>query len=187
MTSADGAAIDDALTSEGIDEALLFAALRIKGVVGQIDVMIHAVGILVSLPYILDPTERVESLSLGAGNTGKDFDLETNKRVAEFKFIRWRGGSESIRQNQLFYDLFKLAEQETARRRCLYVIGKEHPLRFLNGRRALSSVLTKNQAIRDRFREKYGDRFAVASDYYDHVKDLVELCDLREAVPAFSD
>lgn len=43
------------------------------------------------LPHILEPDERVESVSLGAGNTGRDFDLETNVRVAEFKFIHWRG------------------------------------------------------------------------------------------------
>jgi hypothetical protein len=43
--------------------------------------------------------------------TGRSFDLETSYRVAvaEFKFIRWQGGPESIRQNQLFKDFYLLA------------------------------------------------------------------------------
>ena len=43
--------------------------------------------------------------------TGRSFDLETSYRVAvaELKFIRWQGGPESIRQNQLFKDFYLLA------------------------------------------------------------------------------
>ena len=52
-----------------------------KRLAGQINVTIHALGILMCLPHILEPDERVESVSLGAGNTGRDFDLETNVRV----------------------------------------------------------------------------------------------------------
>lgn len=75
------------------------AAAAIKNVVGEINVVIHALGILLCLPNILETDELVQGLSLGAGNTGRPFDLETNKRIAEFKFIRWRGGPEAIRQN----------------------------------------------------------------------------------------
>lgn len=46
---------------------------------------------LLSLPNILDSGERVESLSLGAGNTPGGHDLVTDRRIAEFKFTRWRG------------------------------------------------------------------------------------------------
>jgi hypothetical protein len=40
---------------------------------------------------------------------GRSFDLETDRQVAEFKFIAWRGGAEAIRQNGLFIDIFRLA------------------------------------------------------------------------------
>jgi hypothetical protein len=43
--------------------------LLVKDMAGQIDVTLHAVGILLSLRHILDSGERVESLSLGAGST----------------------------------------------------------------------------------------------------------------------
>ena len=52
---------------------------------GQINVIVHAVGILVALPKILEPGELVQSLSLGAGNTGRAHDLETDRRIDEFR------------------------------------------------------------------------------------------------------
>lgn len=83
---------------------VLGAAGTIKRMAGQINVIIHSLGILLCLPHILKPGETVESVSLGAGNTGKVFDLETDQRIAEFKFITWQGGPESVRQNTVFKD-----------------------------------------------------------------------------------
>lgn len=182
----DSVSADALCDANGISEPMLEAAFVLKEAAGQINVVIHAVGILASLPHILESGETVESLSLGAGNTGRQFDLETTHRVAEFKFIQWRGGAESIRQNSLFKDFFYLAEAEIAKRRCLYLLELDRPLRFLNGRRALSSILTKEQRLRDDFRAVYGDRFSVARDYYDHRRDLVDLYDLTQLVPAFA-
>ncbi|WP_283814259.1 hypothetical protein [Bradyrhizobium aeschynomenes] len=44
---------------------------------------------MLCLPHILEEGEIVDYVSLGAGNTGRPFDLETNRRIAEFKFIHW--------------------------------------------------------------------------------------------------
>lgn len=129
----------------------LQGALTVKSLAGQVNVTIHALGIVAALPHILEPGEIVEDVSLGAGNTGRSFDLETDRWVAEFKFIRWRGGAESIRQNGVFIDLFRLAETKTERMKFLYLTGLEHPLRFLNGARNLNSVLSKNSAVHERF------------------------------------
>jgi hypothetical protein len=68
----------------------------------------------------------IEYVSLSAGNTKRKFDLEANQRIAEFNFIRWQGGSESIRQNSLFKDFYGLAEQGTQKEKFLYVLGTEH-------------------------------------------------------------
>ena len=83
---------------------VLAAAAALKRMAGQVNVAIHALGILRCLPHILEVEEEVEYVSLGAGNTGRRFDLETNLRIAEFKFIRWRGGAEAARQNAAFKD-----------------------------------------------------------------------------------
>lgn len=169
-----------------ITELTLQAALALKAAVGRVHMSIHALGILTALPHILHAGERVESLSLGAGNTGRSFDLETTHRVAEFKFIHWRGGSESMRQNGLFKDFFYLAECDTPKERYLYLLGLAHPLQFLNGGRKLTSVLSRNQRLRDDFLRMYGDRFTFTRDYYQYRRGRVNLRDLTELVPALA-
>lgn len=164
--------------AHGIDDDLMNSAIAVKRVAGQINVIIHAAGILRSIPGIMEPGERIESVSLGAGNTGRNFDLETNFRIAEYKFIDWRGGSETIRQNGIFKDFFELAEHETQKKKCLFVVGTEYPLRFLNGGRALRSVLSRYPKILARINEKYGDTVTVVRDYYEMKKGEVAICDV---------
>ncbi|MBP6965480.1 MAG: hypothetical protein KBC96_13875 [Armatimonadetes bacterium] len=171
------------LCDEGVCKDVLDSAFLFKSVAGQINVVIHAVATLVSLPRILEDGETVEYASLGAGNTGREFDLATDRRVAEFKLIQWQGGAEAIRQNQLFKDFFTLAEYDGNKQRCLYVLGTHHPLKFLNGNRALDSVLSRNDAVKQAFFDKYGDRYKVVSEYYHANKHLVEIIDLTEIVP----
>src|SRR5271163_3729460 len=101
------------LSTSGAKAEVLGAAGQVKQLAGQINVVIHALGILLCLPHILRPGEIIEYVSLGAGNTGRAFDLETSLRIAEFKFIHWQGGPESIRQNSLFKDFYEMAEHET--------------------------------------------------------------------------
>jgi len=164
--------------SRSIDNAFMSSAASIKKVAGQINVIIHAAGILCSLPQILGSGEVVESVSLGAGNTGRKFDLETNFRVAEFKFIDWQGGPESIRQNGVFKDFYELAEHETQKSKHLYVVGTAFPLKFLTGGRALSSVLSRYPDILHEIGQKYGPRVLRVCDYYNLKQSDVEICDV---------
>jgi hypothetical protein len=174
-------------TDQRIDISLLLDSIRIKDVVGQINEIIHALGIVYALPYILEDHEIVQSLSLGAGNTGKDFDLQTDRRIAEFKFIKWKGGAESIRQNRIFKDFFYLAEADDHRQRYLYVISRTEPLKFLKGGRALSSVASKNRKLADDLKRKYGSKYRTVREYYQDHKDKVIIEDLTTIVPQFSD
>ncbi len=173
--------------TENLDESLLVALLQVKRVAGQINVGIHAVGILLALPRILTKGERVQILSLGAGNTGRHFDLVTDRRVAEFKFIHWRGTSDTIRQNSIFKDFYYLAESNIRKPKFLYVLGREHPLRFLNGGRALTSVMSRNSKLFRDFRVKYGQRFRVVREYFLHRKRSVQIVDLLESLPMLRD
>lgn len=170
------------VAERGATPDTLAGAGTLKQIVGQINVVIHAVGILLCLPQILRPGEVVESLSLGAGNTGRLFDLETDQRVAEFKFIQWQGGPESIRQNGLFKDFYLLAEHQTTKEKYLYVLGAEHPMRFFKGRRALTSVLRDHDA-RTNFMAKHGARYQVVCDYYAARSDVVIIEDASRYVP----
>ncbi|WP_429886015.1 hypothetical protein [Geoalkalibacter halelectricus] len=176
-----GSGIEDVesfCAARGINDDFMDSAIAVKRVAGQINVIIHAAGILRSLHGLLKPGEKVESVSLGAGNTGRQFDLETNMRVAEYKFIDWQGGPESIRQNGIFKDFFELAEHETHKKKYLYVVGTEHPLRFFNGGRALTSVLSRHPNILARIQEKYGNSITRVCDYYEMKKTDVTICDV---------
>ena len=157
-----------------------------KSLVGQVNVVIHVVGILIALPHILANGERVQNLSLGAGNTGRSHDLETDRQIAEFKFIAWRGGAEAIRQNGLFVDIFNLVSTPGTKRRVMYVVDKEHPLRFLSNNRSISSVLSKSRAVEERFRDAHGTQFTTVREYWNAVADEVDIVDLRDVVPAFA-
>jgi hypothetical protein len=171
------------LAKSGAKKEILGAAGLVKQLAAQIDVVVHTLGILLCLPQILRPGEVIEYVSLGAGNTKRKFDLETNQRIAEFKFIRWQGGSESIRQNSLFKDFYGLVEQETQKEKFLYVLGTEHGEKFFNGGRALESVLRRNDALKKKFSAKYHDRFVTVRDYYLSRKGSVVIQDVSGFVP----
>src|SRR5665811_1387040 len=156
----------DRLVEERVDSSVFDAALTVKRLAGRINDIVHAVGILTALPHVLEPGEVILSLSLASGNTGKAYDLETDRQIAEFKFVTWQGGPESIRQNGLFIDLFRLAGADTDKRRLLYVVGERQPLRFLNGRRSLKSVLSRNASAARSFQDFYGRRFSTVGEYY---------------------
>lgn len=174
------------LADFGVTPNALVTAYEIKKLAGQINVTIHALGILSCLPHLLLDGERVEYVSLGAGNTGRKFDLETNLRIAEFKFINWRGGAESIRQNGIFKDFFELAQEETHKKKFLYLLGTEHALRFFRGGRSLESVLSKNDATKMRFHDLYGDRYVTVRDYFSDHGETVEIVDVSGWIPTLS-
>lgn len=165
------------LESAGAGRDVLGAAAEMKRLAGQINVTIHALGILLCLPHLLEPDEKVEYVSLGAGNTGRRFDLETNRRVAEFKFIRWRGGPEAIRQNAIFKDYFLLADHVTEKRKYLYLLGTDHALAFLSGGRALNSVLSRNEKVRSVFAERFGVQYRAVGEYFADYGDAVAIED----------
>jgi hypothetical protein len=154
------------LEGAGAGRDVLAAAAEMKRLAGQINVTIHALGILLCLPHILSRGEQVQSVSLGAGNTGRKFDLETTQRVAEFKFIRWCGGAESIRQNSIFKDFVLMAVDPTPKPKYLYLLGTEHARKFFRGGRALSSVLSRDNKLQKMFSDRFGNRFQTVGDYY---------------------
>jgi hypothetical protein len=174
---------EDALSSLGVSRTLLESAYALKSVAGQINVVIHAIGILLLLPHILREGEAVEGLSLGAGNTGREFDLETNLRIAEFKFIQWQGGPESLRKKSLFKDFYELAEYDTPKARYLYLTETARPLRFLRGGSAISNVLDRNVRLRDDFQQKYQGRFITVRQYYEYRSQLVSIQSMASLIP----
>ncbi|HEY4949192.1 MAG TPA: hypothetical protein VIH88_02555 [Candidatus Acidoferrales bacterium] len=138
-----------------IDQDLLVAARTIKRSAAQIDVVLHALGILLLLPEILEGGEVVESLSLGAGSSKQSrFDLETNRRVAEFTFIDWRG-NDNTRLQKIFKDFYRLAEFATNKKKELWVTEDGYVLKYLMSGSSIRSATHKNRDVWECFQAKY--------------------------------
>jgi hypothetical protein len=149
-----------------VDLELLLAAAAVKRASAQIDVVIHAAGILHALPFLLDEDEVVESLSIGAANADSDFDLVTDRRLAEFKFIHWQPKGNAVRNKTLFQDFYRLARAETTKDKYLYLLQTDLPLRFLTGSRNILKVLDRNRRLADDFEQRFGDRFQTVGAFY---------------------
>ncbi len=132
----------DIFIQENPTKDFLNAAISIKPLIGQINVIVHALGILNCLPYILEPGEKIFNVNLGADSTKDSFDLETNIRIAEFKFIDWKG-SDSMRQQTTFKDYFQLSMAQKAHtiKKYLYLTDDKYFLKFLMGTRKVGAVL----------------------------------------------
>lgn len=160
----------------------LNAALEVKSVMGQINVIVHTLGIVNALPYILQDDEVIESVSLGADNANSEFDLITNKRIAEFKFITWRG-NDSMRLKTTFADYYNLVEYDTSKHKYLYLIDCSYFKKFLNGKRSFKSILSKNVKIANDFEIKYSNKYSYINEYYNHNKSKVNLVSLKDMMP----
>ena len=112
--SGDGAA--EVVRAAGVDGPLLDAAIDVRVRLGRINDLIHAAAIVLSIPRILRPGERlVRRPSLAAGNDpSRPFDLETDLRVAEFKLAVWKG-ADAMRKRQTVKDLVHLAAEDSGR------------------------------------------------------------------------
>lgn len=141
----------------GLTTQLLQAALIVRRDVGRVSDVIHASAILLALPTILEPGEVISNRpSLGPGNDKtRPFDLETDRRVAEFKVALWSGG-DMMRKRGVTADLVHLALDESGRRPELWVAGEE-PLRFMDT--SVSSVADLLTRSSRHLRERYTGRF----------------------------
>ena len=175
-------ALGSFLGQELVTMELLRAAVMVKRAASQIDNVVHAVGMLLCLPELLREGEVIEAVSLAAGNTGKPFDLVTDQRIAEFTFIDWKGGAESIRKQKVFKDFCQLAEASTGKERFLYFLGEKHAPKVFTSRTSCKDMLQKYAPLRDAFLQRYDAAMTVRE--YCHAKDgVVKLVPLEQAAP----
>jgi hypothetical protein len=173
----------------GFSDDLLDAALAVRARVGRLNDVIHATTIARVLPAILEEGEVVtQRPSLGAGNDpSRPFDLETDRRIAEFKVAQWKG-HDTMRQRGVVADLVHLALDESGRRAQLFVVGVR-PIRFLKASKSTMewALGRSSPTTRIRFAEQYGR----AADFTDgnftriHGK-RIELVDLATLVPSLA-
>lgn len=164
----------------GFDEDLVDSALVVRERIGMIDTLIHAAVITQVLPLILEDGETVlKRPSLGAGNDpDRDFDLETTRRVAEFKLSSWKG-ADGGRQRALFADVVGLSLDDTDRRREVYVVGAR-PRKFLTTSNRNAVRTLSKAALRLRSPASMTDDITVSAFT---AAAQVHVIDLRELLP----
>jgi hypothetical protein len=105
---------------------------------GRVNDVIHAAATVVALPQPLQPNEVLRRPSLATGNDrSRPFDVETDRRIAEFELADWAPRGNAMRQRQAFKDLVNLAADRSGRKAELYVLGPR-PIRFLTRTKAKS-------------------------------------------------
>lgn len=177
----------DAVEHFRFSEDLLDAALAVRQHVGRLNDVIHATVIARCLPLILEPGETVTVRpSLGAGNDpSRPFDVETDRRIAEFKVSQWKG-ADTMRKRGVFADLVHLALDPTERRAQMFVVGPL-PKKFLVASRSTAewALGRSSPHTRHRFEEKFGPagQFTVA-EFTAGPAAHIEIIDIATLVPS---
>lgn len=170
-------------SASGIDRTLLHQALTARQHLGRINDLIHAAAISLALPDLLEEGERLLRPSLAAGNDpSRPFDIETDRRVAEFKLARWQG-PDAMRKRQVFKDLVNLAADATGRRAELYVLGPR-PVRFLRTSSSPASwALDRARRERELFETRFGSLSMSVGSFTQTAATHVSLIDLEQRLP----
>jgi hypothetical protein len=176
-----------AARSAGFEPALLEAALLVRRDLGRLNDLVHATTISLVLPIILEPGERLTNRpSLAAGNDPtRPFDVETDRRVAEFKVGIWSGtGTDAMRKRTVFHDLVNLAADTSGPRAELYVAGPQ-ALRFLRtSRTTVGWALDRGAAsARQLFLERFGNLETTVREFTAGPASHVQVIDLADLLP----
>lgn len=174
----------------GLTPVLMRDAIIARSQLGRLSDLIHASAISLVLERVLEPDETiVVRPSLAAGNDpSRPFDLETDRRVAEFKLAMWKG-ADAMRKRQVLKDLVALSLDTTPRRKQLFVIGSS-PARFLRSTRATCDwgLNRSSPKLRQRFVEAFGPLDLPIPEFVRSHGSRVEIIDLTELAPdLFSD
>lgn len=190
LASANGDQVETHTSAAGLGgiegQSLFGAAVQTRQQLGRLNDLIHVTGIALALPLILEPGERLSNRpSLAAGNDpSRPFDVETDRRVMEFKFSIWQAGSNATRKRALFHDLVHLAAYQEGKRPELYFVGPQSA-KFLRTTTSPVSWALNRQA--EKTRELYKDRFGAIdipiSQFTSGPAAQVQLLDLETILP----
>jgi hypothetical protein len=168
----------------GMTDELLQAALLVRKHAGRVNDLIHAAVIIRALPKILQPGERiVRRPSLAAGNDpSRKFDLETDRRVAEFKAGQWKG-KDAMRKRGLVADLVGLVLNRGSLDAELYVLGPL-PIDYLrNSNSTMKWTLGRSSPhLRHAYEQRFGNAELTVSQFTNGPASEVALKDLTEII-----
>ncbi|HYO05263.1 MAG TPA: hypothetical protein VET27_26810 [Mycobacterium sp.] len=183
LDGCDKEGVGQRLDSRGVSPSLLEAAFLVRSKFGRINDIVHAASISLALPELLDDGEILKRPSLAAGNDPtRPFDVETDRRVAEFKLAQWLG-NDTARKNQLFKDFVQLAAAPPHLKAELYVLG-DRPSRYLKSKVVtVETALSSFPQVAELFSEHFGNLDTSISDFALGPGTRVEVIDLQVRLP----
>jgi hypothetical protein len=173
----------DAAAAHGVTSELFRSALAARDALGKLSDLIHAAAIALALPHILEPGETLVRPSLAAGNTpDRLYDIETDRRIAEFKLARW-DGNDGGRQQPTVKDLVRLAADGSGRTAELYVRGTR-PITWLRTTRSpVRQQLRRYRAELTAFETAFGDPGIALAAFVAGDASHVRLIDIEQRLP----
>ena len=183
LTGCERAQVSDLAAAHGVTVELLRSAVAARDTFGKVNDVIHAAAITLALPHLLTPGEVLTRPSLAAGNTpDRLFDVETDRRIAEFKFARW-DGHDGGRQKPTVKDLARLAADTSGRSAELYLRGVR-PLNWLmRTRSSVRQQLKRYPAELDAFESAFGDAAIPVSAFVTGAAAHVQIIDIEQRLP----
>lgn len=169
--------------------ALFMAAVQTRQQLGRINDLIHATGIALMLPAILESGEHLTNRpSLAAGNdASRPFDVETDRRIMEFKFGVWQPGSNAARKRGVFHDLLHLAAAPSERRPELYVVGPQAAKFLLTTKSKVSWALNRQaEKSQQLFEERFGSVDIPIPEFTKGPAAHVNIIDIKQLLPMLS-
>lgn len=184
LAGKNGEAAAAVVAAHGLTPAAFSASLVVREELGKLSDLIHATGIALALPHLLEAGEVLKTPSLAAGNDpDRLYDVETNVRAAEFKFARWTNGGNGGREKDLFKDLVLLTRAPRSLRAEIYVRGPR-PARFLAGQASARKQLKRSQTVLAVFDAQVSDPGLSVAAYVSAYAGHVRVIDLEQAVPS---
>ncbi|MDQ7808174.1 hypothetical protein Q5425_30945 [Amycolatopsis sp. A133] len=184
LEGADSETVGARVAPEGMTDDLIRGALLVRQHAGRINDLIHAAMIVRALPKILEPGERiVRRPSLASGNDrSRKFDLETDRRVAEFKAAEWKG-RDAMRKRTLVADLVGLVLERDHRRAELYVLGRM-PIDFLQRSSSTMewALVRSSPHLRHAYEQRFGSAALTVSQFTAGPAAGVALRELNELI-----
>lgn len=189
LAGSDAAATAGVIADFDFSEDLLDAALSVRRHVGRLSDVIHAATITRCLPLILEEGEIITTRpSLGAGNDPtRPYDLETDRRIAEFKVAQWKGG-DTMRKRGVFADLVHLALDESTRKAQIFVVGSR-PVKFLRTSTTTAqwALARSSPHLRTRFDAAFGTDVMTVAEFTNGPGKEIEIVDLSELLSALAE
>jgi hypothetical protein len=185
LDGADADAASGAAADAGFTPKLLSEAFAVRRHLGRLNDLIHAAAMTMALPQILEADEVVAQRPWLAadGDPAHAFDLETDRRVADFKLAVWTG-KDATRKRALVQSLVHLAAQPAERRPELYVAG-EAPLRFLHSSMSNAAwALNRGpEATKALYLQRFSDLSLPIKDFVAGPAAHVRLVDISQVLP----